>query len=86
MRVLVQSLEKFGVQIASFPRAHHPWHTFDPRDELYAREVHSSVVYFTREQLRYVYYSMHVACPCEAPPVPRWFYYQPVREVRTSKG
>ena len=54
MRVLVQSLEKFGAELASFPRAHDPWHAFNPRDELYAREVHSSVVYFTREQSRYM--------------------------------
>ena len=54
MRVLVQSLEKFGIELMSFPQAHDPWHVFDPRDELCAREVHSSVVYFTCEQSHYV--------------------------------
>ena len=37
-----------------FPRAHDPWHAFDPRDKLYAREVHSGVVYITHEQSRYM--------------------------------
>ena len=53
-RVLVQSLEKFATELASFPRAHNPWHAFDPHDELYVREVYLSVVYFTRKQSRYV--------------------------------
>ena len=51
-RVLVQSLEKFGAELANFPRAHDPWHAFDPRDKLYARRVY--VVYFTREQSFYM--------------------------------
>ena len=54
MRVLVQSFEKFVMELASFLRAHNPWHAFDPRDELYAHEVRSSVAYFTREQSCYV--------------------------------
>ena len=41
-------------ELVIFPRAHDPWHAFDPRDELYTREVRSSVVYFTREQSHYV--------------------------------
>ena len=53
-RVLVQSLDKFGKELTSFPRTHDPWHAFNRRDELYAREVHLSVVYFTREQSCYV--------------------------------
>ena len=54
MRVLVQLLEKFVTELASLLQAHGSWHTFDPRDELYAHEVRSSVVYFTCEQSRYV--------------------------------
>ena len=53
-RVLVQSLEKFVTELTSFPSAHDTWHAFGPRDELYASEVRSSVVYFTREQSHYV--------------------------------
>ena len=52
-RVLVQSLEKFLMELVSFSQVHNMWHAFDPHNELYTREVHSSVVYFTCEQLRY---------------------------------
>ena len=49
MHVLVQLLEKFVRELASFLQAHDLWHVFDPRDELYTHEVRSSVVYFTHE-------------------------------------
>ena len=39
MRVLIQSLEKFVTELVSLLRAYDSWHTFDPRDELYVREV-----------------------------------------------
>ena len=54
MRALVQSLEKFVMELASFSRVHDLWHVFDPHNELYAREVHSNVVYFTCKQSHYV--------------------------------
>ena len=44
MRVLVQSLEKFVMELASFSRAQNLWHAFDPCDELYVHEVRSSVI------------------------------------------
>ena len=50
MHILVQSLEKFVRQLASFSQAHDLWYAFDPHDELYASEMCYSVVNFTREQ------------------------------------
>ena len=52
--VLVQLLEKFVMELLSFPQAQDMWHAVDPHDELYACEVRSSVVYLTREQSHYV--------------------------------
>ena len=52
--VLVQLLEKFLTELAIFSRAHDLWHAFNPCDEPYACKVRSSVVYFTRNQSRYV--------------------------------
>ena len=52
--VLVQLLEKFVTQLASFMQAHNLWHEFNARDEQYAREVRSGVIYFTCKQSRYV--------------------------------
>ena len=51
MHVLVQSLEKFAMQLVSFVQVHDLWHEFNACDVLYACEVCSDVIYFIREQL-----------------------------------